>query len=104
MWYNLLVPALPGGFGVLVLSVASKETFVDLTTALNIVQIIISVVLIVVVLLQAKGSGFSGMFGGDSSSIYRTRRGFERRLYQFTIGLSVVFVFVSLFSSVIGRR
>jgi preprotein translocase subunit SecG len=76
---------------------------VDFTTALNIVQIIISAVLVVVVLLQAKGSGFTGMFGGDTSSIYRTRRGFERRLYQFTIGLSVAFILVSLLSSMVGR-
>src|SRR3954452_22164359 len=80
-----------------------KETFVDLVSALNIVQIIISVVLIIVVLLQAKGSGFSGVFGGDSSAIYRTRRGFERTLFQFTIGLAVAFVLMSLISSIAGR-
>lgn len=75
----------------------------DLVSALNIVQIIISVVMIVVVLLQAKGSGFSGVFGGDSSAIYRTRRGFERTLFQFTIGLAVAFVLMSLISSIAGR-
>ena len=75
----------------------------NLESALNIVQIIISIVLIILILLQAKGSGFGGFFGGDSSSIYRTRRGFERTLFQFTIFLSVVFVLLSLVSSIVGR-
>jgi preprotein translocase subunit SecG len=75
---------------------------VDLSTAMNIVEIIVSITLIVVILLQAKGSGLGTIFGGDSSAIYRTRRGLERRLYQFTIALAVAFVLLSLASSVVG--
>ena len=37
-----------------------------------------TILLIIVLLTQAKGSGFSGSFSGDSSSIYRTRRGIEK--------------------------
>ncbi len=62
---------------------------------LNIVQIILSVVLILVVLLQAKGSGFGAAFTADASG-YRSRRGIERTLFNFTIGLAVVFVLVSI--------
>lgn len=62
---------------------------------LNIVQIILSAILILVVLLQAKGSGFSGAFFSDSSA-YRSRRGVERTLFNFTIGLAVVFVLISI--------
>ena len=62
---------------------------------LYIVQIIISVVLILVVLLQAKGSGFSGAFTADSSG-YRSRRGIERTLYNFTIVLAALFVLISI--------
>ena len=47
-------------------------------TAINLVMILVSVVLILVVLLQTKGSSFSGAFGGDSGSIDRTRRGVEK--------------------------
>ncbi len=64
-------------------------------TYLNIVQIILACVLILVVLLQAKGSGFSGAFFSDSSA-YRSRRGVERTLFNFTIGLAVVFVLLSI--------
>ncbi len=67
---------------------------------LNVVEIIISAVLIVVVLFQSKGSGFSGAFGGDSGSIYRTRRGVEKTLFQFTIGLAVLFGVISLVSAI----
>ena len=70
-------------------------------TVLNIVMILLSVLLIGVVLLQSKGSSFSGAFGGDSGSIYRTRRGFEKTLFQATIGLAVFWtvfaVLVSIF-------
>jgi len=60
-------------------------------------QIIVSIALIIAVLLQARGTGLSGTFGGDSA-VYRSRRGVERRLWQFTIALMVLFVIFSLVS------
>jgi preprotein translocase subunit SecG len=68
-----------------------------LSPYVQIVQIILSIALITVVLLQARGTGFSATFSSDSS-IYRTRRGVERTLFQFTIGLAVVWVLVSIVS------
>ncbi len=66
---------------------------------LNILQIIISVILIIVVLLQVKGSGFGAALGGMSGgSVFRTKRGLERTLFQATIMLAVVFVMVSFLS------
>ncbi len=70
-------------------------------TAVSLGMIIISVVLILVILLQTKGSSFSGAFGGDTSSIYRTRRGIEKTLFQFTIGISVLFLLLAIVSAVI---
>jgi preprotein translocase subunit SecG len=49
----------------------------------------------IAILLQARGVGLSGTFGGDSA-VYRSRRGVERRLWQFTIILLVLFVVFSL--------
>ncbi len=63
--------------------------------AFLIVQMLLSVVLIGAILLQTRGSGFSA-FGSSDSSIYRTRRGFERTLFQFTIVLAVCWVLVSI--------
>jgi preprotein translocase subunit SecG len=79
-----------------------KQRFVD--TALNIVTILVSVVLIGVILLQTKGSSFSGAFGGGSDSIQRTRRGFEKTLFEFTIGISVFFVALCVLSSIFLSR
>ncbi len=71
-------------------------------TALDLVMILVSCVLVLVILLQTKGSSFSGAFGGDSGSIYRTRRGVEKTLFQFTIGLAVVFVALAIVASASG--
>jgi preprotein translocase subunit SecG len=70
--------------------------------ALNIVMILVSAVLVLVILMQTKGSSFSGAFGGDSGSIYRTRRGVEKTLFQFTIGLAIVFVVLAIVASATG--
>ncbi|MBA3414632.1 MAG: preprotein translocase subunit SecG [Chloroflexia bacterium] len=71
-------------------------------TVLNLVTILVSVVLTLVILLQTKGSSFSGAFGGDSGGINRTRRGVEKTLFQFTIGIAVVFVLLAMVSSLVG--
>ena len=68
----------------------------------QIAQAILSVLLIAVILLQTKGSSFSGAMGGDSGSIYHTRRGLEKTLFQFTIGLSMLFVVGAVFGAVVS--
>lgn len=70
----------------------------SLVTAFNFAQILISLVLIVVLVLQAKGSGFGSALGGQTTSMFRTRRGVERTLFQLTIVLVTVFLAVSLLS------
>lgn len=70
-------------------------------TGLDIAQIVIAIVLMTVILTQSKGSGFSGGFGGDTSSIHTTRRGVEKTLFQFTIGTAIVFVGISIFATLI---
>jgi preprotein translocase subunit SecG len=62
----------------------------------NLAQIIISIFLIVTVLLQQRGSGLSGVFGGEGN-FYRTKRGFERLLFIATIVLVVLFMGSALF-------
>ena len=58
-------------------------------------QIIVSIALIAAILLQARGTGLSGTFGGDSA-VHRSRRGIEKRLFQFTVVLAVLFVIFSI--------
>jgi len=60
-------------------------------------QLILSIALVASILMQARGTGLSGTFGGDSA-VYRSRRGVERRLWQFTVLLLVLFVLFALVS------
>ena len=64
---------------------------------LNIAQVLVSMMLILVILLQAKGSGFGAALGGPSSS-FRTRRGLEKTLFQLTIVLAAAFILISAWS------
>ena len=66
-------------------------------TALNVIQILLSILLTVVILVQVRGQG-TGLFGSAEGS-FRTRRGIERTLFQFTIVLIVVFLLVSIISA-----
>jgi preprotein translocase subunit SecG len=63
---------------------------------LNLIQIVISVALIVLILIQTKGSGLGSLFGGSDSGVYTTRRGVEKTLFNLTIALAVIFFMVSL--------
>jgi preprotein translocase subunit SecG len=60
--------------------------------------IIVSVVLILVLLLQVRGGGLGGIFG-QADSTFRTRRGLEKTLFQFTIVLVMVFVVLAILSA-----
>ena len=60
-------------------------------------QLLVSIALMAAILLQARGTGLSGTFGGDSA-VYRSRRGVEKRLWEFTIVLLVLFVIFSIVS------
>ena len=64
-------------------------------TYLNVAQIILSIALVLAVLLQVRGGGLGGIFG-QPDSVYRTKRGVEKTLFQLTIALMVLFVIVSL--------
>lgn len=69
---------------------------------LNIIQIIISVTLIVIILLQVKGEALGGAFGGPG--VARTRRGLEKTLFQATVVLSAVFLLISFVSALLAGR
>ena len=67
---------------------------------MNVIHLLVSILLVVVILAQVKEGG-GGLFGSASSTI-RTRRGFEKTLFQFTIFLSVAFVVISIISVRVG--
>jgi preprotein translocase subunit SecG len=64
-------------------------------------QMILAVSLIAAILLQQRGTGLGGTFGGEITA-YRSRRGIERTLFRLTIVLAVLFVLFSLLNLVRG--
>ncbi len=67
---------------------------------MNLIQLLVSILLVVVILAQVKEGG-GGLFGSASSTI-RTRRGLEKTLFQFTVFLAVAFVVISIISVRVG--
>lgn len=59
------------------------------------IQIVISVLLMASILMQQKGAGLGGTFGGDSA-VYRTKRGAEKFIFRLTIVLSILFLVTTL--------
>ena len=69
---------------------------------LNIAQIIVSVALIGIILLQVRsGSSVGGLFGGGEMSVYKTRRGVERTIFNITVGFSIAFFIITLINVVV---
>ena len=66
-------------------------------TAINIIMIFVSLLLVAVILMQVRGQG-TALFGAAESS-FRTRRGIELALFRFTIALVGVFILVSVISA-----
>jgi len=64
-------------------------------TYLYIAQIVLAVALILAVLLQVRGGGLGGIFG-QADTVYRTKRGVEKTLFQLTIVIVVMFIIVSI--------
>jgi preprotein translocase subunit SecG len=58
-------------------------------------QMLVAIGLVASILMQSRGAGLGATFGGDSS-VYRSRRGIEKRLFQFTVVLTVLFVLFSV--------
>ena len=69
---------------------------------LNVAQIVISLVVVALILMQTRGTGFASGYSADTS-IFRTRRGLERTVFHLTITVGVVFVIMSILSVVLPR-
>lgn len=64
---------------------------------LHIIQVILSLALVGLILLQTKGTGLGSTFGGEMS-FYQTKRGVEKLLFRLTVIIATLF----LVSSVLG--
>ncbi len=72
-----------------------------MATYLYIAQIVVAVALIMVAMLQVRGGGLGGIFG-QADTVFRTKRGVEKTLFQLTIALVVIFLVLSIVSLRVG--
>jgi len=62
-----------------------------------IIQIVLSVVIITLILLQERSSGMSSLLGGSGEGYYQARRGMEKLIFYSTIVLAVIFVALAIY-------
>jgi len=62
---------------------------------INISQIIVSIILVIAILLQARGTGLGSAFGGEGT-VFRTKRGVEKILHNASVVLVILFLALSL--------
>lgn len=78
----------------MLLSSLQMET---LTAALPYAELALSLLLIIGIVLQQRGAGLGGAFGGDNfASTFYKRRGAEKFLFTATIVIAVLFVVVAI--------
>lgn len=70
---------------------------------INLIQVVVSVLLMISILLQNRGAGLGGTFGGDFGGYY-TKRGMEKFLFYFSIGLSTAFLALAIASFILAGR
>jgi preprotein translocase subunit SecG len=75
----------------------SLDWSMELTDFLALAQILVSSILIVLVLLQVRGTGFGAALGGQDAS-FRTKRGMQRSMHRLTIVMVAVFLSISAWS------
>jgi preprotein translocase subunit SecG len=84
------------------LNTKASKNLAQWLPAIRIIQIILGITVIILILLQVRGAGLGSVFGGSSAgSVFKTRRGVERLLFNLTIVFVILFATVSLLSSLI---
>ena len=68
---------------------------------LDIALIITAVALIASIVLQSKGIGLGGLTGQDTGGVFTARRGIEKTLFWITIGLSILFMLLTLLVNIV---
>lgn len=74
-----------------------------MATYFSIALIIVSIVLVGLVLLQTRGGGLGSIFGGESS-VYHTRRGVEKSVFNMTVLFAILFLSISLLTFLLSAQ
>ncbi len=71
---------------------------INWTAILPYIEVALSILLIVAILIQKSEAGVGGSFGGNDNFAngFHTRRGFEKKLFYFTIVIAILFIISSL--------
>lgn len=72
--------------------------------AIRVVQIILCIAVVVFILMQVRGAGLGSAFGGSSAgSVFKTRRGVERLIFNITIVFVLLFALVSIVGAILAH-
>ena len=63
--------------------------------SLRIAQLILAISLITLILMQSRGTSLGSVFGQEGS-VFHTRRGAERVLFNVSIGVAAAFLIISV--------
>lgn len=66
---------------------------------LPIAQILVSILLVLFILLQQRGTGLGSVFGGEGG-FYTTRRGIQKKIFWITIFFGALFLLLALLNLV----
>jgi preprotein translocase subunit SecG len=73
-----------------------------MTTFLYSIELLVAIILIALLVVQARGGGLGGIFGGWGTPTYRSRRGIERTIFRLTIISAALFVVVAIVTVSVG--
>lgn len=65
-----------------------------------ITEIILGIALVILIVLQSKGTGLGSTFGGDMG-FYGTKRGAEKIFFVMTIIVSILFLLIALLNAIL---
>lgn len=63
--------------------------------ALAVMEIILGILLVILILLQSKGTGIGSTFGGDMG-FYATKRGAEKMMFVSTVVVATLFLILPI--------
>ncbi|HZT96774.1 MAG TPA: preprotein translocase subunit SecG [Chloroflexota bacterium] len=66
-----------------------------MTDSLRLVELILAIALITLILMQSRGTSLGSVFGQEGS-VFHTRRGAEKILFNVTIAVAIAFIISSL--------
>lgn len=69
---------------------------------MSLIQIILAIILVGLILLQAKGTGLGSTFGGELG-FYGTKRGAEKILFNLTIIVAILFLLSLLLALLLSQ-